>query len=69
MKYLSIKPLENGKRQFMDLGSYLSPHPLQLFPHFFFKLCLHGLFTSWPIWGTWGLVLGDMDTIVSKVVP
>ena len=35
MKYLSVKPLENGKREFMDLGSHLSPRPLQLFHHFF----------------------------------
>lgn len=36
------------------------------FPIFFQAL------SSWPIhsvWGTWGLVLGDVDTIVSKVVP
>lgn len=55
MKYLRVKPLENGIREFMD-------SPEMVF--YFFSS------SSWPvhsIWGIEGLVLGDVDSIVSKV--
>ena len=64
MKYLSVKPLENGIREFMDLEFHLSLYSPEWFSNFFQAL------SSWPvhsIWGVQGLVLGDVDSTVSKV--